>query len=193
MTRHQKSVRNIFTVVISWFAIWVLTQGLFISEVLKNLPWNVDISYMIATIWVLAVTAAVLVVLPKYRKTSLPRSKLLWLYIVPITALIFLPLHYALSLDIKVYIPMILITVFWQDYVTFGILQPMLGERLSPNRAAIMTSIVFTFGHVLFSLNNILDPQLLLVAIAGFVFAFSTKRTDNIYIANIIHMIVYLV
>ena len=193
MIKHKALVRSIFIAVVVWITVWAATQGLFMSDVLRNLPWDVNISYIVATVWVLTVAITTLVALPKYKKTSLPKSKLLWLYTVPLTALILLPLHYSLALDIRVYIPMIIITVFWQDYLTFGILQPALAKRLSPNQAAIMTAVVFVFGHVLFSFKNILDPQLLLVTAAGFIFAFSTRRTGNIYIANIIHMFFYLI
>ncbi|RZK66032.1 MAG: CPBP family intramembrane metalloprotease [Pedobacter sp.] len=193
MTERKILFRSISTAITAWLAVWVATQGLFMSEVLAILPWNVNITYVIATIWVLAVTSVALTVLPKYRKISLPKSKLIWLYIIPAIALLFLPLHYALALDIRVYISMIAITVFWQDYLTFGILQPALAKRLSSNQAALTTAIVFISGHVLFSLNNVLDPQLLLVTVAGLVFAFSTKRTGNIYIANIFHIIFYLI
>ena len=192
MIKHKISVLSIFITIAAWLVIWLVTQGLFMSDVLRNLPWDVNISYIVATVWVLTVTITALSALPKYKKISLPKSKLLWLYTVPLMALILLPLHYSLALDIRVYIPMIIITVFWQDYLTFGILQPALAKRLSPNQAAIITAAVFVFGHVIFSFKNILDPQLLLVTAAGFIFAFATRRTGNIYIANIIHTIFYL-
>lgn len=193
MIKHKISVRSIFIAIVIWITVWAATQGLFMSDVLRNLPWDVNIRYIVATVWVLTVAITALVALPKYKKISLPKSKLLWLYTVPLMALILMPLHYSLALDIRVYIPMIIITVFWQDYLTFGILQPALAKRLSANQAAIVTAAVFLFGHVLFSFKNILDPQLLLVTAAGFIFAFSTRRTGNIYIANIIHMFFYLI
>lgn len=193
MIKRKFSIRSIFTVIAAWLAVWVMTQGLFMSDILTTLPFDVNISYIVATIWVLVIASVALIVLPKYKKKSLPKSKLLWLYIVPSIALVFLPLHYALALDVRVYIPMIIITVFWQDYLTFGILQPALAKRISPNLAAILTVIMFVLGHIIFSLNNVLDPQLLLVAVAGIIFALSTNRTGNIYIANIIHTIFYLI
>jgi membrane protease YdiL (CAAX protease family) len=177
----------------AWLLAWVATQGIFMSEVLRLLPWNVNTSYAIATIWVFIVTITAIIILPSYRKKSLPKSKLLWLYAIPLILLIFLPQHYALALNIWVYIPMIIITVFWQDYLTFGILQPALSKRLSLNGAAILTAVIFVLGHAIFFLNNVYDPQFILIALAGFTYAFSSRYAGNIYIANIIHISFYLI
>jgi membrane protease YdiL (CAAX protease family) len=184
--------KTIFISIILWFLIWTVTQGIFMSERLLQLPIDANISYAIATVWVLAVAAVALRLLPKYRRESLPKSRLLWLYAVPVALLVFLPWHYALALDIWVYVPMIVITVFWQDYVTFGLLQTRLAKTITATKAAIVTAIVFLLGHAVFFLNDITDPQFILIAIAGFGFAFLRRYTGNIYIANVIHLTFYL-
>ena len=193
MIERKKPYLTILIAAILWLTAWTATQGIFISEVLVRSPWDINISYVVAIIWVLIATIAAFILFPSRTRNVLPKSKLLWLYAIPVLLLALLPGHYSLSLNIWAYIPMILVTVFWQDYLTFGILQSTLAERLSLNGAAVLTAIIFSLGHVLFSMNNILDPQLLLITFAGFVFAFSRRYTGNIYIANIIHITIYLI
>ncbi len=163
------------------------------SEILLNSPLDINISYLLATVWVLVVLILCVALLPVFRKDSLPKSKLLWLYFIPFALLLYLPWHYALTLNIWVYIPMIVITVFWQDYLTFGVLQSFLAKQSNRNIAATITGVVFLLGHAVFFLNDLSNPQFVLIGIAGFVFAFSRRYAGNIYIANIIHTLVYLI
>ena len=193
MYNRQLKLQYILRGVLAWFAAWVFTQGIFISDILQSAPLNPNISYTLATIWVLMVLILCVALLPTYRKKSLPKSKLLWLYLLPAILLVALPSHYALALNIWVYIPMIVITVFWQSYLTFGMLQPYLSKKLAPGTAAVITALVFLAGHIVFFLNDLLSPQFLVIGLAAFIFAFSRKYTGNIYISNVIHMISYLV
>lgn len=179
--------------IVMWFFVWVVTQGLFMSEILTRLSWGVNTSYVIATIWVFILLAGCLIAIPTYRKESLPKSRLLWLYSIPAVLLFLLPQHYGLTLNLWIYMFMILVTVFWQDYLTFGVLQPAISKRISPNKAAALTAIVFILGHIVFFLDNIFEPQMLPIVLAGFVFAFSRRYFGNIYVANIIHTIFYLI
>lgn len=193
MNKQQIFNHRTSVIVAIWFLAWVATQGIFMSEMLSRLPWDINASYAVATIWVSIVVITCFITMPAYTKMSLPKSKLIWLYIVPVALLFFLPQHYALALNVWVYIPMIIITVFWQDYLTFGVLQSALSKRLSPNRAAALTAVAFVLGHLVFFLNNLVDPQMIPVVIAGFVFAFSRRYTGSIYIANIVHTVFYLI
>ena len=193
MIKKQPIVSNILAGVSLWFIVWVFTQGIFMSEILLNSPLDINISYLLATVWVLVVLILCVALLPVFRKDSLPKSKLLWLYFIPFALLLYLPWHYALTLNIWVYIPMIVITVFWQDYLTFGVLQSFLAKQSNRNIAATITGVVFLLGHAVFFLNDLSNPQFVLIGIAGFVFAFSRRYAGNIYIANIIHTLVYLI
>ena len=193
MVKKQPIVSNILAGISLWFIVWVFTQGIFMSEILLNSPLDINISYLLATVWVLVVLILCVALLPVFRKDSLPKSKLLWLYFIPFALLLYLPWHYALTLNIWVYIPMIVITVFWQDYLTFGVLQSFLAKQSNRNIAATITGVVFLLGHAVFFLNDLSNPQFVLIGIAGFVFAFSRRYAGNIYIANIIHTLVYLI
>lgn len=42
------------------------------------------------------------------------------------------------------------VSVFWQDYLTFGLLQSYLGERLPAWGVIVASAIVFWLGHALF-------------------------------------------
>ncbi|NCU29736.1 CPBP family intramembrane metalloprotease [Candidatus Saccharibacteria bacterium] len=193
MNNKHPKLHHILRGVLVWSVAWIFTQGIFISDILQSAPSNPNVNYMLATIWVLIVLILCVALLPAYRKKSLPKSKLLWLYLIPAILLVALPSHYALALNIWVYIPMIVITVFWQSYLTFGMLQPYLSKKLAPGTAAVITALVFLAGHLVFFLNDLLNPQVLVIGLAAFIFAFSRKYTDNIYIANAIHMIFYFI
>lgn len=131
--------------------------------------------------------------MPSYRKKVLPKSVLLWLYTIPATLLLMLPGHYHLALYFPVYIFMILVMVFWQDYVTFGLLQSHLETKVSANIAAIMTAFLFLLGHMVFPIDHLADPQFAIIASAGFLFSFSRRYIGNIYIANVLHFCTYLI
>ena len=191
--KKNKHLKHILLGISLWFSAWTVTQGIFMSEILFKLPIDVNISYLITTILILVITIISLYIYPRHRKEALPKSKLLWLYTIPAVLLIALPSHYNMMLNIMVYIPMIIISVFWQDYLTFGMLQTFLNERVSQNKSAIIVAVVFLSGHLIFYLNDPTNPQFILIALAGFVFAFSRRYTKSIYIANIIHTIVYLI
>lgn len=189
----KKPFVHVITAVLAWLVLWCLTQGLFMSEFLQKLYIDINLIYLLATAWVAMVACISVSVLPHYRKKILPKSKLLWLYSIPAVLLILLPSHYQLPLALPVYILMITITVFWQDYLTFGLLQTRLEKILTKNIAAPTTALLFMFGHLVFYLNSLLDPQFILLGIAGFVFAFSRRYMGNIYIANILHLCFYLI
>lgn len=178
--------------VAAWGLVWVCTQGIFLAELPLKLPGGVNVVTLVATAWVLVVTIVCLVALPAYRRESLPRSKWLWLYVLPAVLLAFLPQHYVFAPDVWVFMIMIIVTVFWQDYLTFGVLQPFLSRRMSPTWAVVVTTIVFFAGHVVFSPGDIADPQMLLIASAGLVFALSRRFTGAVYLANVIHLSFYL-
>ena len=110
-----KKIRYIIATGAAWLLVWVFTQGIFMSDILTHLPGDLNANYTTATAWVLAVALVCFVVMSSYRKRILTRSKLLWLYAIPATLLVFLPSHYSLTLSLLVYVFMILVTVFWQD------------------------------------------------------------------------------
>lgn len=187
-----KKIRYIIATGAAWLLVWVFTQGIFMSDILTHLPGDLNVNYTIATTWISAVAVVFLVMMSSYRKKILTRSRLLWLYVIPVILLVFLPNHYSLTLSLPVYMLMILVTVFWQDYLTFGLLQSRLATKVSENTAAIITALLFILGHIIFFLNGPLDSQFILIAVAGFIFALSRRFTGTVYIANVIHLCFYL-
>jgi hypothetical protein len=176
-----------------WLVVWSGTQGIFMSDVLLKLPGELNLKYVIATLWIALIAIISLIILPWYRKKIFPKSYLLWLYIIPAILLLILPQHYTLTLYYPVFVFMIIITVFWQDYVTFGLLQTYLATRVSPNVAAMITTALFLLGHVIFFLHDLADPQFVLIALAGGAFAFSRRYTGTIYVAHVLHLCFYLI
>lgn len=184
---------HIIIAVAVWLVIWIATVGIYISGILDRLPGEVNFKYIIATVWTLAILIIVLATTPIYRKAVLPKSKLLWLSIIPIALLILLPLHYNLPLPLPVHVFVITVTVFWQDYLTFGVLQSYLTTRISATFAAILTPTLFLLGHVIFYFGSSISPLFLLTAVSAFVWSFTRKYTGNIYIALLLHFCSYLI
>ena len=116
--------------VVVWFGLWYLTPGL-LSNGVGHLFTN-DLATSVLSETALALLLAVALVLThrRYNRVLFARSWSIWLYALPIALAIALPFHYELILPVFLYIAWMTVSVFWQDYLTFGLLQSYLAERL---------------------------------------------------------------
>lgn len=53
------------------------------------------------------------------------------------------------------------VSVFWQDYLTFGLLQIYLGERMSAWVTVPLVAVVFYLGHAILLPDRFAPPNLL--------------------------------
>lgn len=149
--RHRTlSWHVLLLVCVAWFGLWYLTPGLRSDGVGHLLTGDLATSVVIET--VLALVLAVVLVLThrEYNRTVFARSRSIWLYILPVALAIALPFHYDLILPVFLYMTWMTVSVFWQDYLTFGLLQSYLGERLPAWGVIVASAIVFWLGHALF-------------------------------------------
>ncbi len=106
-------------------------------------------SVLIGNVLALVLTVIVVLTHPRNR-TLFAANWSAWLYLVPLLAGITLPFHYWLDLPVATYMFWITVSVFWQDYLTFGLLQMYLGERLRPWAVLVASGLIFWTGHALF-------------------------------------------
>lgn len=144
-----------------------------------------------ATVFVAFVLAISLIIFKKYNKKFLVRSKQLYLYLIPLILAVILPLHYHLTSPWYMYVFMIVVTVFWQDYLTFGIFQTYIQSKVKTLLAVILVGSLFTLGHFIFFVSSF-SPESIPLWIAllctGILFAWLRKRFGNIYTINVLHM-----
>lgn len=184
----------LFSLILSslWLLVWSLTHGFFMNDNLMSLlPGDFDQKYITASLYILIIIIGSFFILPKIRRKNLPKSKLIYLYLIPLSLIAALPFHYSLTLNPAVYILMILISCFWQDYLTFGIYQTELSKRLRPLATILTVATVFFLGHFIFYLD-ILNQQSIfswsIIAIAGLALATIRYKTNNVYTSNVIHL-----
>lgn len=161
------------------------------ESLMKIIPLETNVSILLATSYVAVILAISLVVFKKYNKKFLARTNLLYLYILPLILVGLLPFHYHLALPLSIYIFMIVVTVFWQDYLTFGIVQTYVQTTLTPTLSLFIVALLFTLGHFTFlisSFSSAYIPGLIALFCVSALFAWFRKHFGNIYIINVLHL-----
>jgi membrane protease YdiL (CAAX protease family) len=109
-------------------------------------------------------------------------------YIMPLTLIIALlaTKSTAFNVPIVIYIVAMIITDFCQELLTTGYMQTGLSKTLGPVAAAIVTCVMFYFGHFM-----IADTFSVMggIMVAGFIlFSWLRYVRGNIYFVNIAHL-----
>lgn len=180
-----------------WFILWTLTQGFFInSDWLGLFSGDPTTAVFLASLYCLVVMLIIGVIFRKHLTAIFPRQRFIWLYILIVPAIAYmLAVHPTVGiLPTPIYLFMIVVTVFWQDVLTFGVLQTRL-ENASPRYAWLIVAVVFWLGHIIFDLSGVVaDPSgALLVLVAAFGFAWLRKITGSFYLSNVLHILVYMI
>lgn len=187
-----KKTFTVLTFSFSWLLVWSLTHGFFMNDQLMGLlPGNSNQKYLVASTYISGIILISMFILPEIRKKNLPKSKLIYLYLIPLLLIIALPFHYSLALNPLVYITMITISCFWQDYLTFGIYQTKLIHKYNKLTVVPIVAIFFFMGHFVFYLDSLSEQTLfgwIMIAVAGLVLAAARYKSGNIYISNVIHL-----
>lgn len=94
-------------------------------------------------------------------------------------------------MPVAVYMFWMTVSVFWQDYLTFGLLQSYLGDRLPRWGAVAVTAVIFWLGHALylpdrFGIASIL-PSLAMLAL-GAVFAALRAWLGRLHLLLSLHL-----
>ena len=192
MNNGQNNWVRIGVASILWMFLWSVTQGFFMREEMWNLiPGTLDMQASILTLYIALLVVLTLAVQVNLGNRLLVKSRIMWIYAAPIALIAALPLHYELVLSIPVFVGMVVITTFWQDYITFVLLQTHIQKSLTPVVSVSTVGSVFVLGHLAFSLDELTYasiPLWLGLAAAGFFFAALRQWTGNIYAVHILHM-----
>ncbi|MDH6207497.1 hypothetical protein M2115_000682 [Aurantimicrobium minutum] len=179
---------------VAWFALWYLTPGLLSDGVGHLFTDELAVSVLIET--VLAAVLAVVLVLThrRYNRVLFARSWSLWLYVLPAVLAIALPFHYELILPVFLYMVWMTVSVFWQDYLTFGLLQSYLGERLPVWGVIVASAVIFWIGHALFIPDRFAPtnwlPSLAILAL-GFALASLRVWLKSLHLILALHLSFY--
>ena len=139
----------VIAAVVAWFCLWYLTPGLLSNGVGSLFSGDDTIAILIESILALAVLLGLVVLHRQYNRHLFAPSRMVWSYTLPIAAAVVLPLHYGIELPIALYMFWMVISVFWQDYLTYGLLQKYLAERLPPLAVLVASAAIFWAGHAL--------------------------------------------
>lgn len=142
-----------------------------------------------SAVWILSLLTAWFVYHKSVRDYNFLKTKkwILVLYLLPIAAAINLYIHNPTEIygaNTIIYLLAMLISVGYQDILTFGFLQTILEKRTARIIAALATALVFYIGHLNFGFD-----LLSLIHILGYVvFVFARYKTSAIYVTNVIHL-----
>ena len=195
----RQSVRlfSALAIAVSWFILWCLTPGITdrgpVRLVVQEDTVVVFLESLIAGLLVIAIA----ILQRTHTRELFAPSPQRFLYIVPVVLALALPLHYELEFPVLLYIFWMTVSVFWQDYLTFGLLQRHLAARL-PSRAVIpAVAVLFALGHVIllpdkFGLVPNPFPALSMLAL-GLLLAWLRYRFTTMHLILTLHLSFYFV
>lgn len=189
-----QTIRNVIVAIALWFVFWLLSQYLFFGEWPSWLAsfmqdTSAEQQFIYLTLWISLVAIIGVTIWHKtFRDYSfLNLSGRTYLaYIVPIALLIWLllqPLHFGVSAPI--YATGAIVSVFWQDLLTFGFLYTYLDSQVNSKLATVITAAVFFAGHLFTTLTL---PELIAYGLGFLVFAYLRYKTQSIYLTNVLHL-----
>ena len=187
---------GVFLAVVLWFGCWYLTPGLLSYGAGSIFTDDLATSVFIETVLALFLAVILGLTHQRYNRVLFACSWTVWLYAVPLILAVLLPFHYQLVLPVFLYMFWQMVSVFWQDYLTFGLLQSYLGERLPAWGVIVGSAVVFWLGHVLFipgqfGPDNVL-PSLAILAL-GFILASLRVWLGSLHLILALHLTFYFV
>lgn len=179
-----------------WLALWYLTPGLLSDGVGSWFSDDLDVAVLIECAVAVVVAALLLLTHRRYGRVLFARSRLTWFYALPVVLTVALPFHYELAAPVGVYLVWMTVSVFWQNYLTFGLLQSYVGERLPTWATIAVVAGMFWLGHALFlpdsfAPTNVLASSAMLAL--GTLFALLRARLGTLHLLLVLHLSFYFV
>ncbi|MGT2906552.1 CPBP family intramembrane glutamic endopeptidase [Streptococcus dentiloxodontae] len=121
------------------------------------------------------------------------QKQILWLYAILILAAVSLPWHYHWTdLPVVYYLLFTIISVFWQDYLTFGLLQRYLQEELSFKWRIIFLPLLFLSGHFLYISHFGTKPMMVVLTfVMALLFTYLREKTQTLHWLLFLHLMFY--
>lgn len=186
----------VIVAVLAWFGLWYLTPGLLSDGVGSLFTTDDAASVLIETVLALVIVSVLALVHRRYNHELFARSWALWMYALPVTFGVALPFHYGLPLPVALYMFWMMVSVFWQDYLTFGLLQKYLAERLSTWAVLVGSAVIFWAGHALFLPDRfgVTEPLPSLAMLAlGLVLASLRTWLKTLHLILALHLTFYFI
>lgn len=184
---------------LTWLALWGLTPGLRSDGLGSRFADGFSTQVLIECAVALLVATALWWLRPRTTSRLFDRSRLRWLYLLPVALAVLLPFHYTMAAPVGVYLVWMTVSVLWQNYLTFGLLQSFLRERLPAGVTIVLVALMFWLGHVVFLPGNFAPthPSGVLAGLAilamGLSFAWLRARTGTMHLLLSIHLAFYFV
>ncbi len=177
-----------------WFAAFALTPGLLDhgrGSLVTNDPAGV---ILVESCLASALIAVVLLLGRSQARRLLRRSRRVWAYAVPALLLLVLPLHYFLDLPLALYAFWTAASVFWQDYLTFGLLQSRIAARLPAAATIGVVAAASACAHAVLIPQRFAPPAvlpLLAILLLGAVLAGIRAGTGDLHLLLAGHLAFY--
>lgn len=199
LTGNSKFIIHIILVLVSWFFIWFISQFLFffgayfplLSEKIFS-SQNVNLNFSIITAWILLVGVSCFLLYEKATHDisfiqQIHNKKILYFYAIPIILIFRIIFQGTTSFGANglLYVVGMTVSVFWQQILTFGLLQTYLEKLVNTKLAMFMTILIFTIGHLPFLNLSLLTP----IEFGGFIlFGLLRHQFKTIHPGYIIHL-----
>lgn len=182
--------------VVVWFGLWYLTPGLLSNGVGSLFTNDVAVSVLVETVIVLVIAVILVLLHRRYNRELFARDWTVWLYALPLVAGVALPFHYGLEFPVALYMFWMIVSVFWQDYLTFGLLQKYLAERFPTWAVLVASAVIFWAGNALFLPDKFAPvhvlPSLAILAL-GFVLASLRVWLGTLHLILALHLGFYFI
>ncbi|WP_138944845.1 type II CAAX prenyl endopeptidase Rce1 family protein [Plantibacter sp. M259] len=198
-TASRRFLRPISALVLAvvWFTLWCLTPGITDQGPVRLVAQEDTLVVFLESLIAGLLVIAIAILQRTHTRELFAPSRQRFLYVIPVALALTLPLHYELEFPVLLYIFWMTVSVFWQDYLTFGLLQRHLAASL-PSRAVIpAVAVLFALGHVIllpdkFGLLPNPLPALSMLAL-GLLLAWLRRRFTTMHLILTLHLSFYFV
>ncbi|MCC9196585.1 hypothetical protein QNO08_09815 [Arthrobacter sp. zg-Y820] len=177
-----------------WLGLWYLTPGLLANGAGKFFTSDADVSILIETNMALIIVIVLLLAHPRYNRVLFAHSRSGWLYALPLALALTVPFRYELEAPVALYMFWMTVSVFWQNYLTFGLLQSYLRERMPLWGVLVASAVMFWIGHAVFLPQSFAPvhvlPSLSILAL-GFVLASLRLALKTLHLNLALHLSFY--
>jgi hypothetical protein len=157
---------------------------------------DVNLQIVLESAVTLVALVATLVALRRTAKRVFARSRTAWGYPALAILAALVPLHYHLPRAVGVYVAWMTISVLWQQWWTFGVLQTFLSDRMRATPAALLTAAMFLIGHVVLLPSKFIESPLAfggMIAVTALVFALIRRRMGTLHLNIFLHLALYFI
>lgn len=196
VTKHKYLFQGIFAIAV-WFILFGLTVNLGVSHDLLS-RYTDEKGVIIGGVLLNCVGLAVLAFSHHQWTESLiavRQKKTYLLYLILLLAAGSVLLHYHWTgLPAVYYLLFTTVSVVWQDYLTFGLLQNYLRQRFSFKQVLILLPALFILAHLFYVSHFWRNLFLLaLTALMALLFTYLREKTQTLHWLIFLHLMFYFV